>query len=609
MALAVKSASERTSATRQRVERVFDEMFEDILKKQPAAPAKAAVISLRERASMVAHRTAFAQTILLEEHLLEKIGDAFAKEKTEDERIAFDGGYFRKIRQLSSKNNTVGDVSLAVKVHVENGTEREGELVVLKMLRDEKEILGKNKSCELSKEERELIGRLYYEAGLEMRHLERFKDNVHIVSPTGGITVDLQRHRLIAQMEYVPHSFHDYLWSIDGERKLSETVFEAGVQMLGAISYLANHRSEDAPEGWVNNDLKLGNMGVATEDGRMAIKMLDLDSIRPISRMLSVKKETKYSPDHCDPEKFMELHDHEVAMNAKPAETVYSLGLALLYSIAERMAVRLKYRCLIVFPAEYAEETEHVPTARSTMVPGLDEMMERTTRVSIVDCENLRSKLEKAVETDELNLLKAYIVNKKRMEATGKATADLPEIGRLMEKHSVEVACEIEPAVALGMGWLDRGKANGTGIADKATAAGKLRELVSGFALDDRTAASYGVKGGYEKLVLGIEFNIEKITDAYARVNYDWHLPDWYKAVTEMLESSAGLTREDAAKIVELAKREERGRRSESAFAPEVFEGIACCLKRRAERPDAERMAEMFMQFRNKGDIDGIQKA
>ena len=127
------------------------------------------------------------------------------------------------------------------------------------------------------------------------------------------------------QMEYAPYTVTEVLWSLEDEAELTGNVFEMGIQLLDTTAYLERHKDEKAEWGRVNNDLKIGNLGAdkeQTEDGKTKIMvvMLDLDSIRPVSEQLSIKRETKYSMDHCDPEQFMELHDSSIALNAKPDE-------------------------------------------------------------------------------------------------------------------------------------------------------------------------------------------------------------------------------------------------------------------------------------------------
>jgi len=597
------SGSDAIDATRQRIEKIFDEYFNESVKRTSIENSPTIFVSctsnpsLREKAERAVEKTVFAKTVLLEESLLKKIetDSCVEKKKSEEEKISFPGGYFRKVKQLSSKYNAVGDVSLAVKVYTENGKEREGELVVLKTMKSEEEILGKREIEGLSREEKELLDRLYLEAGREIKNLERFKDNKHIASPTGDVIIDHKRERLIVQIEYVPHSMVDYLWNLRGEKELSDTVFDVAVQMLDTISYLENYKDGEAPFGWVNNDFKLGNVGIAIKDGRVVAKMLDLDSIRPISEMISVKKETKYSIEYCDPEKFMELHNHEVAMNAKPDETIYSLGLVLLYSISERMAVRLKDRHLIIFPAEYEEIIE----------------MERTTRVSVTNPEDLKAKLERVRETDELNLLKAYLINKNKREIRGKKESDLPEIKKLLMKHAKKVAAEIEPYIREETRLLtSHEKKVEKSIAAPEMVRKNFMTLLCSFAVDDKTADMYDAKTPYERLALGVELNAAKLTERYARNTYEWYTGavmmygSWYAAIGKALEEF-GLKREDIARIVELAKREELGGDVKSTFEPFLFEGIAYCIKARKERPNAADMKRIFQELKKEWDDNG----
>ncbi len=596
------SGSNAEEATRKRIEKIFDEYFDGSIGINNSATVFepcASNLSLREKADKAVEKTVFAKTILLEESLLKKIktGSCAEKKKDEEERVSFPGGYFKKAKQLSSKYNAVGDVSLAVKVYIENGKEREGELVVLKTMKSEEEILGRKDIEDLSVEEKELLDRLYLEAGREIKNLERFKDNEHIASPTGDVIIDHKRKRLIAQIEYVPHSINNYLWNISGEKELSDTIFDVAIQMLDTISYLENYKDKEAPFGWVNNDFKLGNVGIAIKDGRVVAKMLDLDSIRPISEMISVKRETKYSIEYCDPEKFMELHNHEVAMNAKPDETIYSLGLVLLYSISERMAVRLNDRHLIVFPVEYEEMTE----------------MERTTRVSVTNPEDLKAKLERARETDELNLLKTYLVNKNKRAARGKKESDPPEIKKLLTKHAKKVVSEIEPYIREEMKWpTDYEKKVGKELITPPEMVRKnFMALLYSFAVDDKTADMYDAKTQYERLVLGMELNTAKLTEKYARNTYEWYTGavmmhgGWYAAITKMFED-LGLKREDVARIVKLAKREELGRDVKSTFKPFLFEGIAYCIKARKERPNAADMKKIFQKLKKEWDDNEV---
>ncbi len=557
--------------------------------------------AMREKASRLkANQTIFAGTVLATEHIMEAVEDVV---KEEEKEISFPGGKLRKIRQLSSKNNAVGDVWLAEKIYDDG---RGSELVVIKMLRSKEELFSKKGIDELEPYEKELLDRYYKEAGEEIKNLDRFAENRHIVSPVDRVFP--HKGRLVVQMEFVPHTLNDYLWNVDGEVELSRTLFEAGLQILDTVAYLENHTGGDAPAGRVNNDLKLGNMGAdkeVREDGRtsIVIKMLDLDSIRPISDQLSIKRETKYSMDHCDPEQFMELHDPDSSLNAKPAETIYSMAVAFMYALEERMSVNLKTRYLIVFPTEYEEQIERF--SRSTLLPGEFKLEEVTTNVQVRNAEDMHKKIEGVRETDELNLLRLYLTNKYRIRKSGGGDYDPPEMQKLMKKYEETIINELLPEIQMNVDLFDmrRTSVNWTETMPRETILQEFRDLIKGFEADEKTSANFGAVTKTERLSLGIGFKIIYLTEAYAKSNYDWYSSavsafsnrhEWYGALNEMLITTAGFSREEAARLVELAKREEKGRKLESVVKPEVFEAIAHCLKPRKYRLNAAQMKKLF---------------
>lgn len=602
---------QRKKGSVETIHAAFDQTFKEFnIPRRPSAfEIGATVVAprsgiLREKASrMMANKTVLAGTVMATEHIMQAI-----KEKKEEKKeIPFNGGRFKKIKQLSSQDNAVGDVWLAEKAYDDG---RESELVVIKMLRSERELFNKKEVGELEPHEKELLNRYFKEAGEEIKNLIRFAENKHIVSPAANVFP--YEGRLVVQMEFVPHTLNEYLWNVDGEKELTDTVFEAGVQILDTISYLEKSKDdEEAPLGRVNNDLKLGNLGADTEKAddekmRIVIKMLDLDSIRPISKQLSIKRETKYSMDHCDPEQFMELHDNKTALNAKPAETVYSLAVSLIYAIGERMSAGLRTRYILVFPTEYEEVMDR--ESRPTLLPGEFEEIETTREVHVINVKEMKEKIEKTRETDELNLLKLYLSNRQRRIAAEMENHDTPEMVKLIEKHRETIVSEIMPEIYREMTFcVERNSLTETESITREEVEGRFKGLVYSFAVDDRTAEMYGAVTSREKLALAIELNISQLTEEYARAHYYWHknaasypqgTHGWYPAVTELLQKVAGLTREESAKIAELAKKEEKGRRIDSVFAPEVFEAIALCLKPREERMDAERMKEQFIRFR-----------
>ncbi len=607
------------SGSRAGVDDVFDQFFEKDSAKKLAPPfeyAKTMLASaeIRERISEISGKTQFADPKLMEEMAAyEK-----AKKKREIKTIPFEGGYFKIVKELSSEVNSAGDVYLAEKILSKEGKELAGELVVLKMLKDEEEMVD---GCGLDDAGKEyLIRRMFREAGMEINNLNRL-NHPNIVSATGDAVLfypeerEMGKARLVSQMEYVPHAFDAYLWSVGGETGLTNAVLEAGMQILDAVSYLENYRSEDAPDGLVHNDFKLGNMGAVIKDGKLVMKMLDLDSIRPIAELVSAAREMKYSPDHCDPEEFMELHETEIAVNAKPAETIYPLGIALLHSISKRLCIPLEVRDLRIGGGAYKEEVEHVPTARSTMIPGLGETVERTTRVSVINPDCLRETLENAREADERNLIRAYLANEKKRKALGKTDGPLPEMKKLLEKHDYTIRAYLESEIEREINWVGNRKLSRDEMEkmseDDITRHFKM--LLADFKLDRKVEKSCNLKKNYEKLLFGMKNNIRRLTGEYARNNYRWYSSahshfskthEWYDALHYMLMEIAELERKDAAGIVELAKKEEEGRGLETTFEPQVFEAIAHCLKPRLERPDAKKMKELFMKFKERSDND-----
>jgi|GEM_PF-2402559 len=610
----MRQVKKPSGSSKAEVDAVFDKFFGKASAERPASSfeyAKTVLASaeVRERISEIAGKTQFADPKLMEEMGAYEKG----KKKREIKTIPFNGGYFKIIRELSSDVNSAGDVYLAEKITSKNGKEHFGELVVLKMLKDEEEIV---KGLNLNDAEKEyLVRRMFQEAGMEINNLNRL-NHPHIVSATGEAVLfcpegkEGGKARLVSQMEYVPHAFDNYLWSAEGENRLTNDVLEAGIQILDAISYLENYRSEGAPDGLVHNDFKLGNMGAIIKDGRLVVKMLDLDSIRPIAELVSATKEMKYSPDHCDPEEFMELHETEIAVNAKPAETIYPLGIALLHSIAKRLCIPLEIRDLRVGGYAYEEEVEHVPTARSTMIPGLDETIERTTRVSVINPDRLREALENAREADERNLMRVYLANEKKRRASGKTAKPPPEMKKLLEKHDYVIRAYLQPEIEREINWVGDRRLSPDEMEkmSKEDIAKHFGRLLADFKLDKGVEERCDLNDDHEKLLFGIKNNIRKLTREYARNNYRWYpsahshfskTHEWQDALNNMLMEIAGLERKDAAEIVELAKREERGREMESVVHPEVFEAIAHCLKPRKERLDAERLKRFFEMKRN----------
>ena len=561
---------------------------------------------MREKASKVlANKTVLAGTVMATENIMQ----AIEKEDGKTE-IPFEGGRLRKIKQLSSKDNAVGDVWLAEKIY---DNYEESELVVIKMLRSEKEIFNKKEVTELEEWERGLLKRLFLEAGEEIKNLERFADNRHVISPVGEIFP--HEGRLVVQMEYAPHTVNEVLWEIEGECELTYNMLEMGIQLLDTTAYLEEHKDDEAELGRVNNDLKIGNLGAdkeTTEGGknRIVVMMLDLDSIRPISNQLSIKRETKYSMDHCDPEQFMELHDNNTALNAKPDETVYSTGMVMMYALEERMSVGLENRHIMVLPTEYEEGLAR--ETRPTFLPGEFKTEEITTHVNVININEMKEKITRTRETDELNLLRLYLTNKQRRNALGVKDYDPPQMKKLMEKHETRIINEIIPEVRAGMKWLGNGGATYDEITlmRNGRIVKEFDGIIKTLEVSDETAYSYDAQTPKERLMLGIKLNIAKLTETYAKSNYEWYISassrfstkhSWYEAVNELLVNASGLTRSEAGKIVELAKREEKGRKLESTVKPEVFEAIAYCLKPREERMGAEQLSELFKHFR--GDI------
>ena len=543
------------------------------------------------------------KTMMATEHIRQVIGVI-----KEEKEIPFKGGKLRKIKQLSSQDmNLVGDVWLAEKTYDDG---RETELVVVKRMRSEEELFGKG-ADELTDHDRKVLDRFYQEAGEEIMNLQRFADTEHIVSPVADVYP--YDGRLVVQMEFVPHTLVDYSWSINGETQLSEMFFEIGIQMLDTITHLENSKDEKAPNGRVNNDFKLPNLGVDKKltEGKTRIigKMFDLDSIRNISGRISMQKEMKYSADHCDPEQFMELHDADSAFNAKPDETIYSLGMAFIYALEKRMSTPLKDRAILVIPDEYEEEFDRI--SRPTLLPGAEvKFDEVATKVQVINTENMREKIEKARTTDELNLLKLYLKNKQRRAALGVEDYDTPEMVKLIEKHREAIVNELMKEIYAEMKWYGEEDLKEAEFIAKEEIEGRFKGLLYTFAVDDESAKRYGAETLKERLMLGIKSNIDVITEDYAKANYPWYISSlsystgtrgWYSTVMELLQNVGKLSKEEAGKLVELAKREEKGKKPESIVKPEVFEAIAYCLKPRKERRGAEELSGLFRHLR--GDI------
>jgi len=266
------------------------------------------------------------------------------------------------------------------------------------------------------------------DAYTEIRNLERFRNHPHILQPTGDPFI-LTDERPVAQMEYLPRSYDNYLLGIETEGALTKAILGGGIQLLKAIHYMENMADDEGLGGWTHIDVKEANMKMDLMDGKWVIKLIDLDSIVP-SGPRDVSK-IRYTAKYVDPEKIMNVHRPELGVLADPSESIYAMGLTLLYSIATRIGVRVR-RHVDISKLINGESEE-------------EEVSQRLSRVSVYGPEELRTKIELRRAIDERNLLQVYYLNEARrvMEFNiDDIYSGLPGVKRLIDLHKEELLAE-----------------------------------------------------------------------------------------------------------------------------------------------------------------------
>ncbi len=338
----------------------------------------------------------------------------------EIERYVRENDEIRKIiekfvleEKVSSESNMAGDVYRATRFWDGN----EYGTVVLKT--------PKKKHLYAAEKKKESI---LNDAYTEIRNLHRFRNHPHILQQTGDPFI-LKDERPVAQMEYLPRSFDNYLLGIETEGALTKAVLGGGIQLLKAIHYMENLIDNEGPRGWTHIDMKESNMKMDLVDGRWVIKLIDLDSAVP-SGPRDISK-IRYTAKYVDPEKIMNLHLPELGVIADPAESIYSMGLTLLYSIATRIGVRVR-RHVDISKLINGEE-------------GDGEVSQRLSRVSVYGPEELKMKIELRRAIDERNLLQVYYLNEARrvMEFNiDDIYSGLPGVKKLIDVHKEELLAE-----------------------------------------------------------------------------------------------------------------------------------------------------------------------
>ncbi len=186
----------------------------------------------------------------------------------------------------------------------------------------------------------------------------------------------------------------------------------AAIQSLDVISYLANFKDEMAPNGYVHVDFKRDHMRLQylEAEDKWMVTVIDLDSIVPAGHIRF--RGSKYNP--CvDPEKFVKLHNPNILITAEPSETIYSLGLSLLYAISTRFRIRVDKRKF---------DTEG--------------LTERDGRMIVLDEDAFLKKILNARMTDEMNLVRVYLANKYRRIMAGKVDRDPEEMKELLDEYA-----------------------------------------------------------------------------------------------------------------------------------------------------------------------------
>lgn len=298
------------------------------------------------------------------------------------------------IDKLSGKNNIAGDVWKAKKFW-------DGKFYGYVVLKTPKKRLRESRSSMM-------LARVYRDMDEEKKNLFRFQHD-NIVSASGQPF--FYNGEPVIQMDYQAWSVSDYLLFQKTEQQLSGALMAAAIQSLEAIAYLANKRDERAPNGYVHVDFKRDHMRLDhTDEKGWFVTIIDLDSIIPAGGL--ELHGTKYNP--CvDPEKFMKLHNPEILVTAEPRETVYSLGLSLLYAISVRMRI--------------------ITEKRKFKPEGLDQYAGETIAT---DGEKLKENIMLARMMDETNLLKVYYTNKFRRIIAGKFDQDPEPMRELIESYN-----------------------------------------------------------------------------------------------------------------------------------------------------------------------------
>jgi len=250
---------------------------------------------------------------------------------------------------------------------------------------------------------------IYTDMMKESQNLDRFEEHPNILSASGR-PFEYGR-QLVIQTEYQPWSITDYLLFFNKEEDLTAAVMSAAMQCLDGIAFMANKIDEEGPHGWVHVDFKRDHIHldyVEDENGKKGwvATIIDMDSVIPIR--FESKSKVKFNRASVCPEKFEKIHTGKIAITAESKETVYSLGLSLLYAMAVRFNVALRRREFKPFIKEKDG--------------------------SVLDKENLEEKIIIARSVDEENLLKLYYVNRLRRIASGKRDEDPEEIAELIER-------------------------------------------------------------------------------------------------------------------------------------------------------------------------------
>ena len=302
-------------------------------------------------------------------------------------------------RKLSGKRNVAGDVWLAKRYW-------DGEFygnVVLKKPKDEHK-----------DSEPDMKAAVHADIEQERKNLLRFEDHPNILSPS-GISFRYNDEPVI-QMEYQPWSFSDYLEYFKKESELTAALTSCAIQTLSGISYMANKKDDERPLGWTHVDFKKTHIRLdyrKDETGHKGwiVTIIDLDSVRPAGPREFYG--IKYNRACVNPEKAYKLHDPNILITAEPSETVYSLGISLLYAMAIKFEAGIRVRAF-------------------DLTPGL---AEKDGKVILTDEKALRSRIIAVRAIDEMNLLKIYYVNKFRRIMAGKFDQDPEDLKDLIEKY------------------------------------------------------------------------------------------------------------------------------------------------------------------------------